>query len=53
MPSTPLMVIDMDVNVFEAVNIMIANKIKRLSLVDENDELKGIIIARAFASFWW
>ena len=44
--STPLMVTDMDVNVFEAANIMTANKIKRLPLVDENDELKGIITAR-------
>ena len=44
--STPLMVTDMDVNVYEAANIMTHNKIKRLPLVDENDELRGIITAR-------
>lgn len=44
--STPLIVTDVDVNVFEAASIMTANKIKRLPLVDENDELRGIITAR-------
>jgi len=44
--STPLMVTDVDVNVFKAASIMTANKIKRLPLVDENDELRGIITAR-------
>ncbi len=40
------MVTDLDVNVFEAASIMTTNKIKRLPLVDENDELRGIITAR-------
>ncbi len=44
--SMPLMVTDVDVNVFEAANIMTHNRIKRLPLVDENDDLKGIITAR-------
>ncbi len=44
--SMPLMVTDVDVNVFEAANIMTHYRIKRLPLVDENDELKGIITAR-------
>ncbi len=44
--STPLMVTDLDVNVFEAASIMTTNKIKRLPLVDEKDELRGIITAR-------
>jgi CBS domain-containing protein len=46
MASTPLMVTDVDVNVCEAANIMTHNRIKRLPLVDENDELRGIITAR-------
>lgn len=46
MASTPLMVTDVGVNVCEAANIMIHNRIKRLPLVDENDELRGIITAR-------
>ena len=44
--STPLMVTDVNVNVYEAANIMTHNRIKRLPLVDENDELRGIITAR-------
>jgi CBS domain-containing protein len=44
--STPLMVTDANVNVYEAANIMTHNRIKRLPLVDENDELHGIITAR-------
>ncbi len=44
--STPLLVTDVDVNVFEAASIMTANKIKRLPLVGEGDELRGIITAR-------
>lgn len=44
--SAPLIVTDVDVNVCEAANIMTSNKIKRLPLVDENDELRGIITAR-------
>jgi len=44
--SMPLMVSDVDVNVFEAANIMTHYRIKRLPLVDKNDELKGIITAR-------
>ena len=44
--STPLMVTDANVNVYEAANIMTHNRIKRLPLVDENDELRGIITAR-------
>ena len=46
MASTPLMVTDVGVNVCEAANIMTHNRIKRLPLVDENDELRGIITAR-------
>ena len=44
--STPLMVADVDVTVCDAANIMSHNRIKRLPLVDENDELQGIITAR-------
>jgi CBS domain-containing protein len=44
--STPLMVTDANVNVYEAANIMTHNRIKRLPLVDENDELHGRITAR-------
>jgi CBS domain-containing protein len=44
--SSPLIVTDVDVNVFEAASIMTVNKIKRLPLIDENEELKGIITAR-------
>jgi CBS domain-containing protein len=46
MASTPLMVTDVGVNVYEAANIMTHNRIKQLPLVDENDELHGIITAR-------
>jgi len=44
--SSPLIVTDVDVNVFEAASIMTTNRIKRLPLIDENEELKGIITAR-------
>ena len=44
--SSPLMVTHVDVNVFQAANIMTHNRIKRLPLVDEKDELRGIITAR-------
>jgi CBS domain-containing protein len=44
--SVPLMVTDRDVNVFEAADIMKTHKIKRLPIVDEKDEFKGIVTAR-------
>lgn len=44
--SRPLMVVPSRSNVFETAFIMATNKIRRLPLVDENDELVGIVTAR-------
>lgn len=44
--SRPLMVVPSGSNVLETAFIMATNKIRRLPLVDENDELVGIVTAR-------
>lgn len=44
--SRPLMVVPSGSNIIETAFIMATNKIRRLPLVDENDELVGIVTAR-------
>lgn len=44
--SRPLMVVPSGSNVLETAFIMATNRIRRLPLVDENDELVGIVTAR-------
>jgi CBS domain-containing protein len=44
--SRPLMVVSSGSNVLETAFIMATNRIRRLPLVDENDELVGIVTAR-------
>lgn len=44
--SKPLQVVPAGLNVLETAFIMATNKIRRLPLVDENDELVGIVTAR-------
>ncbi len=44
--SRPLMVVQSGSNVLETAFIMATNKIRRLPLVDENNELVGIVTAR-------